>query len=38
MKFNKGYRQGSSMAADIMKIRLIDITHFLLMDLHYKVF
>ena len=38
MKFNKGCRQGSSMAADIMKIRLIDIIHFLLMEVHYKVF
>ena len=38
MKFNKGCRQGSSMAGDIMKIRLIDITHFLLMEVHYKVF
>ena len=26
------------MTADIMKIRLTDITHFLLMELHYKVF
>ena len=27
MKFNKRHRQGSSMAADIMKIGLTDITH-----------
>ena len=38
MKFNKRHRQGSSMAADIMKIGLTDITHFLLMEVHYKVF